>query len=120
MLLKVLAVGSGGFVGAACRYLVSMALQRYTGTFPWATLGINVLGCFVIGLIQPPLDTKGREIYLAFFVPGILGGFTTFSAFGHETHGLVQREAQGLAAIYVAASVLLGLGAVWLGRAMVK
>ena len=117
MLLKALAVGSGGFVGAVLRYLVSTAMQRYTGTFPWATLGINILGCLLIGLVQPPLDVKGRELYLAFFVPGILGGFTTFSAFGHETHGLVQREAPGLAALYVAASVLLGLGAVWLGRA---
>ena len=114
MLYKALAVGSGGFVGAVCRYLISTAMERYTGTFPWATLGINVLGCLLIGLLHP--FVKDRELLLVFLVPGLLGGFTTFSAFGHETHGLVQREAPGLAAIYVAASVLLGLGAVWLGR----
>ena len=118
MLAKVLAVGAGGFVGAAGRYLISWALQRQTQTFPWATLGINVAGCLLIGLIQPLV--KERELLLVFLVPGILGGFTTFSAFGHETCELAQRGSSGLAAVYVAASVLLGLAAVSLGRLLVR
>ena len=118
MLTRVLAVGAGGFAGAVCRYLLSLALQRQTQAFPWSTLGVNVAGCLLIGLVHPWV--KDREVLLVFLVPGLLGGFTTFSAFGHETHGLVERGAPGLAAAYVAASLLLGLGAVWLGRALVR
>jgi len=114
---KVLAVGAGGFLGAVARFLLSMGMEKWTRSFPWATLGINVAGCFLIGLLQPAV--RERELLLVFLVPGLLGGFTTFSAFGHETHALAQRSA-GLAALYVAASVLLGLAAVWLGRNMMK
>ena len=115
---KVLAVGAGGFIGAVLRYLISLAVSTGTGVFPWATLGINVAGCLAIGLVYPAV--LEREVLLVFLVPGILGGFTTFSAFGHETHALAQRGAYGLAAVYVGASVVLGLGAVWLGRHLMK
>jgi len=113
MFVKFLLAGTGGFVGAVCRYGISVLLKPQSEAFPWATLGINVLGCFLIGLLQPMLR---REELLVFVVPGILGGFTTFSAFGHETYELVRRESPGLAVAYVAASVVLGLAAVWLGR----
>jgi len=109
MLLKLLLAGAGGFVGAAARVGISHLVAS-----PWATLGINVLGCLGIGLLHPVV--KDREALLFFLIPGVLGGFTTFSAFGHETHELVRRGAPGLAALYVAASVFLGLGAVWVGR----
>lgn len=109
MLLKLLLAGLGGFVGAAARYGLSHLFAS-----PWTTLGINVAGCLGIGLVWPAV--KERELLLVFLVPGILGGFTTFSAFGHETHELVRQGTPGLAAVYVAASVLLGLGAVWVGR----
>lgn len=115
---KVLAVGAGGFLGAVVRFLISLGMEKWTRSFPWATLGINVAGCFLIGLLQPAV--RERELLLVFLVPGILGGFTTFSAFGHETVALAERGAPGLAAAYVASSVLLGLAAVWLGRNMIK
>src|ERR1051325_10409412 len=112
----VLLVGAGGFLGASLRYAVSLGLLRWSGTFPTATLAINVAGCLLIGLLMPAVE--GRPPWLLFLVPGILGGFTTFSAFGHETWKLVQNGTPALAAVYVAASVTLGLGAVWLGRAL--
>ena len=111
---ELLLVGAGGFLGAAARYGVSLAMARWTLTFPWATLAINVLGCFLIGLLMPLVEA--RPYWLAFVVPGLLGGFTTFSAFGHETWKLVQNGTPVLAAVYVAASVGVGLSAVWLGR----
>lgn len=109
-----LLVGMGGFLGAAARYGVSVAMQGLTLAFPWATLSINVLGCFLIGALMPHVED--RRLWLIFVVPGILGGFTTFSAFGHETMKLVQVGTPLLAALYVVASVGLGLGAVWTGR----
>jgi fluoride exporter len=109
-----LLVGAGGFVGAAVRYGVGLAMQRWTGTFPWATLSINVAGCFLIGLLMPVVEH--RPLWLALVVPGLLGGFTTFSAFGHETWRLADGGRGALAALYVAASVVGGLAAVWGGR----
>ena len=109
-------VGAGGFLGAALRYAVSLGMLRWSGTFPWATMTINIVGCLMIGLVMPAVE--GRPGWLLFLVPGILGGFTTFSAFGHETWKLVQNGTPALAGVYVAASVGIGLGAVWLGRLM--
>lgn len=111
-----LLVGAGGFLGAVLRYGVSLGMLRWCGAFPWATLSINVLGCLLIGALMPAVE--GKPYWLLFLVPGLLGGFTTFSAFGHETWRLVQNGTPVLAAVYVAGSVVAGLGAVWLGRLM--
>jgi CrcB protein len=115
---RALAVVAGGALGALIRYLTSVLTSPWTRTFPWSTLGINVLGCLAIGILQPLV--RERQLLLVFLVPGVLGGFTTFSAFGHETYELADRGAVGLAAVYVALSVGLGLGAVWLGRVLIK
>lgn len=111
-----LLVGVGGFLGAAARYGVSLAMLRWSGTFPWATLSINVAGCFLIGLLMPVVEQ--RPLWHALVVPGLLGGFTTFSAFGHETWRLAEGGRAVLAAVYVAASLGLGLAAVWGGRGL--
>jgi CrcB protein len=115
---KLLLAGAGGFLGSVARYGVSILLLPWCGRFPWATLGINVLGCFLIGLLMPWVE--GRPEWLVFIISGILGGFTTFSAFGHETHKLAQGNSPFLAVLYVAASVGLGLAAVWGGRGLAK
>ncbi len=111
---EALLVGVGGFLGAVCRYGISTWMQRWTMTFPWATMSINILGCVLIGALMPLVE--GRPGWLLFLIPGLLGGFTTFSAFGHETHKLVQVGTPGLAVAYVVASVGLGLLGVWTGR----
>ena len=117
-MMNFLYVGLGGFLGAISRYGISLLLTKPGGGFPVATLVANLVGCLLIGALFPwvgagkPLGANGR----LFLVVGILGGFTTFSAFGHETIDLMKGGQGGMAAGYVAASLVLGLAAVWVGR----
>ena len=117
---NVLLVGVGGFIGSALRYLVSGYVQQSTKSidFPYGTLAVNVIGCFVIGFLAQLAETRGAftsESRLFVFV-GILGGFTTFSSFGNETLNLARDSQMMNALANVAANVILGLFAVWLGR----
>ena len=119
---KLLWVGLGGFAGSVLRYLVSGWAQQASGTvsFPWGTLAVNVLGCFAIGTLSYLADTRGilhPEARL-FLIVGLLGGFTTFSAFGNETMNLVRDGENLLAAANAGASVILCLVSVWAGRAI--
>ncbi len=121
-MVKLLLIGLGGFAGSVARYGVSVLSTRFGASFPYGTLAVNLLGCLVVGGLvpflegTPPLPERARLLV----VTGFLGGFTTFSAFGLETQALVHRGQPGLAALYVAASVGLGLGAVWLGKGLVS
>ncbi len=122
MLQNLLWVGLGGFAGAVLRYLASGWVQHATGSpsFPWGTMVVNVAGCLVIGALSYLADTRGiihPEARL-FLIVGVLGGFTTFSAFGNETMNLIRDGENLLAAANVLASVFLCLGAVWAGRAI--
>jgi len=99
------------------RYGVGLALPS-TG-FPYATLAVNVIGCFCIGLALPSVgrtEALSPDVRLLVVV-GFLGGFTTFSAFGNETVSLLRSDG-GLAAANILANVSLGVGAVLLGRAI--
>jgi CrcB protein len=109
--VKLLAIGLGGALGALARYGVSGLVQRGTA-FPVGTLAVNVLGCFLIGALFERLGPGARQLV----VVGVLGGFTTFSAFGHETLELLRGGETRLALANVAANVVLGVGAVLLGR----
>jgi len=118
--LKVLAVGLGGFLGAISRYLLSGLAQSLfrNATFPVGTLIVNVLGCLVIGVLSELAESRGMlsGFPRAFLFIGLLGGFTTFSAFGNETVLLV-RDGQTLSAgANILGNVVLGLAAVWVGR----
>ena len=120
MLLNVLLIALGGAAGTSLRYAVSIALQKPGGPhFPFSTLLINVSGCFAIGLLATLLGPGGaapmREGHRLALLVGVLGGYTTFSAFGLETLGLLRAGMAGTAALYVTLSNLLGLLAVWLG-----
>lgn len=110
-------VGLGGAVGSVLRYAVSLAFA--TSSFPYATLLVNLTGCLLIGLALPawnraPVLSDHLRLIL---VVGFLGGFTTFSAFGHETAVLLQQNPLR-AAVNVVANVTVGLGAVLFGRAI--
>jgi CrcB protein len=102
-----LLVAAGGALGAVLRYTVSLAGFALLGTaFPWGTLAVNILGSFAIGaLAGQGVDGDARLL----LVPGLLGGFTTFSAFSLEASLLWERS-PALAAIYVALSVACGIG----------
>lgn len=113
-------VGVGGFIGSVLRYLVSVYLHQSNKDFPYGTLVVNVIGCFVIGFLTHLAETHGmfEENTRNFMFVGILGGFTTFSSFGNETVKLA-RDSQMLNALAnIGANVILGLVAVWLGRAL--
>jgi CrcB protein len=116
-------VGIGGFAGSVARYWLSGLAQARLGTgFPFGTLAVNVLGCFAIGVLSElgegrmPLSPEARALLMV----GFLGGFTTFSAFGNDTAELVRARELPLAAANVAAQLVLGLSAVWLGRAAAR
>lgn len=117
---KLLVIGLGGFIGSVLRYLVSGYVQQISKSieFPYGTLAVNVSGCFIIGLLSYLADTHGvfSAEARAFVFIGILGGFTTFSTFGNETLNLLREGESFPALVNVGAHILLGLGAVWLGR----
>lgn len=119
--MNLLLVGAGGALGAVARYLVSGLVQsRAGGPFPWGTLAVNVSGCLVMGLLAGFAEARGlmSPAARAFLVIGGLGGYTSFSAFGNETIGLaLERDVIG-ASLNVGLSVVLGIGAVWAGRAL--
>jgi CrcB protein len=113
----VLLVALGGAIGSVLRYETGAFVLRQVGTtpFPWGTFTVNVLGCAIAGLLAglgEHLNYLTADVRL-FVYTGFLGGFTTFSAFGVETIALVERGAWGLAALYIVASVLCGLAALW-------
>ena len=119
MLLDALLVGLGGFLGSVARYLVYFLLQHKPGTrFPTATLLVNVVGCFAVGWLAAYLERHHpSSARITLFVSmGILGGFTTFSAFGLETATLLRLQQYGTAALSIAAHLLLGIAAVAAGR----
>ena len=107
----------GGGLGAMARYGLSFLVPRTAGGFPWATFCANMVGALLIGLLAGTL--LSREGARGFWIVGVLGGFTTFSAFSLETVQLIQQRDMLLALIYVVASVLMGLLACWLGMRMV-
>jgi len=110
-----LLVGTGGFVGAAARWGLGTVIQSTFGEprFPYPTFIVNLLGCFAIGVAYA-LWGK-HDVLRLLVIVGLLGGFTTFSAFGWETLGLIRNDAVGLAALYVGLSAALGVVLVWAG-----
>lgn len=118
-------VMAGGALGAGARYLLASQVGRWLGSgFPWGTLAVNVLGAFVMGLLVGLFARfwSPSESWRAFMTVGLLGGFTTFSAFSLETVLLLERGQAGLAIFYAVASVLLCVGvlllALWLTRSL--
>lgn len=120
---KVFFVGLGGFIGAVLRYLVTGGVQSLAQsiTFPYGTLTVNVTGCFLIGIFSHLIEYQAAmtaETRLLLIV-GILGSFTTYSTFSHETINLLRDQRLFLAFLYFATHIILGLSAVILGRFIV-
>lgn len=112
-------VGAGGFVGAGLRYLVSGWVYQLVpnAVFPWGTLVVNVFGCLLLGLLGGLAEIRGvlSAATRLFLFMGVLGGFTTFSTLAFETVALADGSQMLRAVANVAAHVVLGLGAAWLG-----
>lgn len=107
----ILLVGLGGFIGSILRLLISEFVQtKSLGSFPYGTLVVNIIGCFLIGLVFSIVEKGALSAELRFFIAtGIIGGFTTYSAFSYETFSLL-RDGQIWAGIsYILLSIVLGL-----------
>jgi CrcB protein len=120
-MMNFLLVALGGAIGASARYGVSLAIPARDG-WPWATFVVNVSGSLLIGLLAGWLATRAEagEPWRLLFGVGVLGGFTTFSAYSLETLRLFERGDIAGGAAYAIGSVIAGLGAVALGLALAK
>jgi CrcB protein len=117
---RILLVGIGGFIGSILRYVLGGYVQQWTRSvdFPYGTLAVNLTGCLIIGFLSYLAETRGifTAESRAFIFIGLLGGFTTFSSFGNETINLWRDGESFFALANIAAHLVFGLGAVWLGR----
>ena len=104
----------GGGLGALCRYLAALLVGG-----PLATMAVNIAGCFALGVLAAAVPVEQGNMRL-FFLTGLLGGFTTFSAFSLDALNLAQRGDPGHAAAYVVASVVLSLAAAAAGVAVAR
>ena len=110
MLFTTLQVALGGAIGASLRFLAGSAIVRVTGPgFPMAVLSVNVVGSLLMGLFVVYAAQRGMTHWQPFVMTGILGGFTTFSAFSLEAFTLFERGETGQAAFYVLGSVILSI-----------
>lgn len=118
----ILIVGLGSFIGGILRYILSVLIQnRIQLVFPLGTFLVNVIGCFVIGVLFGLSERTAISVeWRLFFATGICGGFTTFSAFSLETMTLMRTDQLLYAGLYVVASVLVGVASTFLGYALFK
>ncbi|MGB3178464.1 MAG: fluoride efflux transporter CrcB [Albidovulum sp.] len=121
MIQTLLYVALGGALGASARYMTNVVVMRFIGPgFPWGTLVVNVLGSALMGALVVLLAQKDATRLGPFLMTGLLGGFTTFSAFSLDALTLWERGQSGVAAAYVAGSVVLSLVGIALGMAAAR
>lgn len=120
--MRVLLIGLGGFLGSVSRHWLGGLTQDMAprSVFPVGTLAVNVIGCLAIGVLSELADARGvfSPDTRAFLIVGLLGGFTTFSAFANETVSSIRDGSFGLALANVLLSVGACLLAVWAGRTL--
>lgn len=121
-MIECLLVGIGGFIGSIFRYLIGLIPLKTENVFPIKTLGINVIGAFIIGIIvSVAIKNKNIDSRIVLMLKtGLCGGFTTFSTFAYETMDLMQSGHAMLAIIYVVASSVLGIAAVFMAQMLVQ
>ena len=113
----------GGGIGAGARYLTQTLMLRWLGAgFPWWTFAINIVGSFLMGIVVTVVAQRldNSADIRTFLATGILGGFTTFSAFSLDVANLVDNKQQAAAAFYVAGSVGVSILALYAGLALAK
>lgn len=117
MLKNILLIGSGGAIGSICRYIISVYIQKiFAHNFPLGTFAVNILGCFIVGLIFGLIEGHPQQHHLRLlFVIGFCGGFTTFSSFAYENIHLVQSGHNLSMLLYTLGSIVVGFIAVWAG-----
>lgn len=117
-----LSVGTGGFLGAIFRYTISSQIQKSSGSlFPFGTLGVNILGSFIIGFLFLYFQYINLSMHQkAMFVTGLLGALTTFSTFSWETLFMMQEGLWNKAILNIGLNIFLCLGATFMGILMFK
>lgn len=118
MIKNMLLIGLGGGLGSIARYLCQKwFIDNHPHAYPWGTFTVNIVGCFLIGIFWGIAfkSIAENEDWKLFFMTGICGGFTTFSAFTLEGIGLIKEERMGTFLLYVGGSVLVGLLATYAG-----
>lgn len=118
----ILLIGSGGFAGSVLRYLVSQGVQnKFLSSFPYGTMAVNIIGSLLIGFVYGLVErgNLSPEVRL-FLATGILGGFTTFSAFSLDALNLLQEGLWFESLSYIMLSVILGIVAALLGMFLIK
>jgi CrcB protein len=117
-MLKILVVAVGGSIGAVSRYLVSTwAAERFGASFPYGTLIVNVVGCFIIGIFMTMTTERFiiNPYWRLLITVGFVGGLTTFSSFSYETFRLLEDADMMMAFYNIALNLVLGFFATWLG-----
>ena len=122
MIKTIMLVGTGGFIGSVSRYFLSRMIQSFFPVvFPYGTLAVNVLGCFLIGFI---LGLAENDLVLPewrlFLATGFCGGFTTFSTFADENINLYLEKEYFYLLLYATISYVIGIAAVWVGIVVSK
>lgn len=121
MFQSILQVAFGGAIGAVLRYLTNVgAKQAFGPGYPYGTLIVNIVGSFLMGVLVVFLSRKGGNHLAPFLMTGVLGGFTTFSAFSLDTLTIWERGEPVSAFLYVAVSVLVSLAAIVAGLAVAR
>lgn len=123
MIKAMLIAGAGGFLGTCGRFLVSKLMHwMFTSPFPYGTFAVNVIGCFLIGLLcgwaeKTHLISPQMNLFL---ITGFCGGFTTFSSFSNDMYLLMQNKQWIYFGLYLGLSIVLGILMVMVGRSLVK
>ncbi|WHZ35547.1 fluoride efflux transporter CrcB [Sagittula sp. MA-2] len=116
-----LQVALGGALGASARYMTGLGMARLMGKgFPWGTLTVNIVGSFAMGVLVVVLAHLGGNRLAPLLMTGVLGGFTTFSAFSLDAVTLYERGQLGIAALYVGASVVVSIAALFAGLLLAR
>ncbi|MBU2865682.1 fluoride efflux transporter CrcB [Pacificibacter marinus] len=116
-----LQVALGGAIGASARYLTGIGMTRLLGKgFPWGTMSVNFLGSFLMGVLVVVLAEKSGNRFAPLLMTGVLGGFTTYSAFSLDAITIYERGQFGLAAFYVFGTLALALGGIAFGLTVAR
>lgn len=122
--LNILAVGFGGFFGASFRYILALSSQAKfpESAFPYGTLTVNLLGCLLIGFLAGLFEMKswGHPQLRLFLFVGLLGGFTTFSTFTHESFLLWENGKIFFSLMNMGVQIFAGLFLVWIGYMLIR
>jgi fluoride exporter len=120
--IHIVMVALGGMAGSVCRFLLStLVINKFTTRFPWGTFSVNIIGSLLIGLFLGfALKHHANDQWKLLLATGFCGGFTTFSALSNESIMMLKQEQFGILGMYLASTIVVGIGATALGYSLTK